>query len=151
MTHRHQLHHAQKGKCHYCDRPMIKAPNYPMSVTVEHLVPKSRGGTNQPHNIVGACSRCNNLRGDMPYAEFVERRTDLEKTAKWAVRAEKAKVQPRKTKKHEAIVAVMASQAVFRDRLPKTSRRTIPVEGASIGSLFPHLAQLVSRETLSAS
>jgi 5-methylcytosine-specific restriction endonuclease McrA len=37
------------------------ADNHP---TIEHLVPKSRGGSSMYKNLVVACRICNNLRGD---------------------------------------------------------------------------------------
>ena len=39
--------------------------------TIEHLVPKSEGGKREWHNVVAACSRCNNKRGVMPPAIFL--------------------------------------------------------------------------------
>jgi 5-methylcytosine-specific restriction endonuclease McrA len=33
------------------------------STTADHLIPVSRGGTNDLANLVGACARCNQLRG----------------------------------------------------------------------------------------
>lgn len=37
--------------------------------TAEHLVPVVHGGTNDPANIVAACTFCNTRRGDLPEAE----------------------------------------------------------------------------------
>jgi hypothetical protein len=39
-------------------------------MTLDHLVPYSQGGTNQEHNLVTCCSRCNSARGDRHYHEF---------------------------------------------------------------------------------
>lgn len=44
--------------CHYCRRPML----YGMS-TVDHVIPKIKGGTNSKNNLVLACKRCNNMKG----------------------------------------------------------------------------------------
>ncbi len=33
-------------------------------MTVEHIIPRSRGGTNQMQNLRPACHDCNNGRGD---------------------------------------------------------------------------------------
>lgn len=49
--------------CHYCGKE---------AKTVDHVVPKSRGGKNAPENVVAACYRCNNLKGDMSEEEFIE-------------------------------------------------------------------------------
>lgn len=46
-----------KHKCAYCgrsDRPL----------TVDHIVPRSRGGTDSWENLITACLNCNNRKGD---------------------------------------------------------------------------------------
>lgn len=48
--------------CHFCN-------NRPAE-TVDHIVPKNRGGSNRPVNLVGACSDCNENKGDMSYTVF---------------------------------------------------------------------------------
>jgi len=53
---------AQKGKCYYCGREVGK--NY----HVDHIIPLSRGGTNDPSNLVIACPECNVRKGGrMPH------------------------------------------------------------------------------------
>lgn len=42
------------------------------SITLEHLVPKSQGGSNTRENIRGACFRCNQSRGVIPVKHFME-------------------------------------------------------------------------------
>lgn len=44
----------QGGTCYYCDQPLkgIKQNN-------DHVVPKIRGGSNEPKNLVIACWECN--------------------------------------------------------------------------------------------
>ncbi len=36
------------------------------TATIDHVVPRGRGGKNEMDNKVAACYRCNNARGDMP-------------------------------------------------------------------------------------
>ncbi|MDM8552993.1 HNH endonuclease [Desulfobacterales bacterium HSG2] len=43
-----------KGVCHYCGRP---AP--PKKLTMDHIVPMSRGGRSTKGNVVPACKECN--------------------------------------------------------------------------------------------
>lgn len=57
----------QDGLCYWCKRPMIpRSANVrhddPMICTADHLVWKSRGGTNAEDNIVAACHLCNTGR-----------------------------------------------------------------------------------------
>lgn len=47
---------------YYAPTPLRYPP--PNLATREHLVPKSHGGTRAPENIVVACIRCNNARGN---------------------------------------------------------------------------------------
>ena len=40
--------------CHWCGAP---------ARTVDHLVERDRGGSDDPDNLVAACTRCNSSRG----------------------------------------------------------------------------------------
>lgn len=44
-------------KCAYCGRSDLM-------LTVDHVVPKARGGSDSWENLVTACTRCNNIKGD---------------------------------------------------------------------------------------
>lgn len=46
----------QKGKCHWCKKKLPK--NY----HVDHVIPLSRGGRNDPSNLVLSCPHCNNVK-----------------------------------------------------------------------------------------
>lgn len=49
------------GTCHYCNEP---------ATTWDHIVPKSKGGSNNGINLVGACVPCNSAKGaKMPTCE----------------------------------------------------------------------------------
>lgn len=58
---RERLFAAQEGRCFYCKRPCIlDGPNnWRVTATLDHVVPKSRGGTNEQSNFVMACRGCN--------------------------------------------------------------------------------------------
>lgn len=59
--------------CPYC------LEEYPLSkATVEHLVPRSRGGTSDPANIVYCCKFCNNQKGSLTPEEYKIWRTTLD-------------------------------------------------------------------------
>jgi len=52
----------QHGKCYYCGRKLGKVYH------VDHVVPLSRGGSNDPSNLVVACPNCNvEKRNKMPH------------------------------------------------------------------------------------
>ncbi len=44
-------------KCQYCSRADV-------TLTIDHIVPKSKGGTDSWENLVAACVKCNNKKGD---------------------------------------------------------------------------------------
>jgi hypothetical protein len=50
--------------CHYCAETVTTD-----TVTLDHIVPISRGGTNAPENLVTACLICNSIKADRTYEE----------------------------------------------------------------------------------
>lgn len=48
------------GRCQYCGST---------AESIDHVVPRSRGGTHAWENVVAACRRCNTLKGDHLLAE----------------------------------------------------------------------------------
>ncbi len=46
-----------KGVCHYCSRPFS-----PKDLTMDHIVPISRGGQSTKGNVVPCCKECNNAK-----------------------------------------------------------------------------------------
>lgn len=69
MTYKGKLTKAKKdkvkttGECYFCGK---KTKN----LSVDHLVPLSRGGTDDPTNLVAACHHCNQLKGNKTPKEF---------------------------------------------------------------------------------
>lgn len=49
------------GRCVYCGAT---------ATSIDHVVPRSRGGTHTWDNVVSACQRCNHLKGDRSVAEL---------------------------------------------------------------------------------
>lgn len=45
----------------------------PLYVTRDHVHPISKGGKNEPHNIVRACVECNVLKGSLLIRDFMAR------------------------------------------------------------------------------
>lgn len=55
--------------CTWCCRYMLDEPILPdeyvaSHMTLEHLIPRSKGGTDDPSNLALSCFMCNNARGD---------------------------------------------------------------------------------------
>ena len=53
-----------KYTCQYCGAVM------PPDLEVDHIVPRSRGGTDRPDNLVAACHECNRRKGNQTATEF---------------------------------------------------------------------------------
>lgn len=49
------------GRCVYCTAP---------ASSLDHVVPRSRGGLHVWDNVVSACNRCNRLKGDRPISDL---------------------------------------------------------------------------------
>ena len=72
------------GRCVYCSN---KAEE------IEHLIPKSKGGTDSVHNLVIACRKCNELKGKLSLKEFEK-----------VVGKDFSHLEPKELPKHAAIV-----------------------------------------------
>ena len=55
-----------KGFCHYCGK---KFP--PEELSMDHIVPVSRGGKSTKGNIVACCKECNNAKKYLTPAEMI--------------------------------------------------------------------------------
>ena len=53
-----------KFRCQYCGEKKRAG-----ELTLDHILPRSRGGDNSPVNVVTACMACNNRKGDRTPAE----------------------------------------------------------------------------------
>jgi 5-methylcytosine-specific restriction endonuclease McrA len=62
----------QNGICIYCEERMVLQIGLNNSATIDHLTPKSRGGSNAQWNLALACYLCNQDKGDRTYDEYVK-------------------------------------------------------------------------------
>ena len=87
---------ARDGRlCHYCQVPIADVEDYVLEIvgehrfwtlpdgfrsgTIDHKIPKSKGGTNKPENLVLACSSCNSKKGwRVSYEDFKARFTSVQ-------------------------------------------------------------------------
>ena len=71
---RKELYAMSGGFCPVCGRRIQnKNPSDKASyMTVDHIVPKSKGGTRKYYNIRPMCERCNRLRGTIDTRYFVD-------------------------------------------------------------------------------
>lgn len=54
-----RIYTRDKFRCQYCG-----AKKTVSELTLDHILPRSRGGQNSPLNVVTACLKCNNRKGD---------------------------------------------------------------------------------------
>ncbi|MBD0373778.1 MAG: HNH endonuclease [Pyrinomonadaceae bacterium] len=54
-----RIYMRDKFRCQYCGQKRAAS-----ELTLDHIFPRSRGGDNSPVNIVTACLRCNNRKGN---------------------------------------------------------------------------------------
>lgn len=54
--------------CYYCRREVDFSNS-----TLDHLIPRSKGGTGNLSNLVLACYSCNHKKKDMNYEEFIQK------------------------------------------------------------------------------
>ncbi len=53
------------GTCRFCQRPMVRRGKHwqDRGRTIDHIVPRARGGSNSPHNRRIICRSCNETLG----------------------------------------------------------------------------------------
>jgi len=57
--------------CFYCGvKCAATHPRSPDYFTVDHIVPMTRGGSHEFHNLLPACRLCNSAKRDIPFEEF---------------------------------------------------------------------------------
>jgi 5-methylcytosine-specific restriction endonuclease McrA len=59
-----RIYMRDKFRCQYCGQKKVAS-----DLTLDHILPRSRGGDNSPVNIVTACVPCNNRKSDRTPAE----------------------------------------------------------------------------------
>ncbi len=78
------------GKCIHCQRKLVVADDGRSlgEATLEHIIPRTRGGTNELGNLAVACARCNREKGKRHDHKRGERLDDIVATLR-ARRAER--------------------------------------------------------------
>lgn len=67
---------AQKNRCFYCQKLMHQERYLDsLRATLDHVIPRSKGGPNDETNLVAACHSCNKRKGDLSEQEFRKRLT----------------------------------------------------------------------------
>ena len=70
-THKHTLYGKQEGYCNGCKG------HFPFrNMTIDHIVPRSKGGTDHEENLQLLCGACNSTKGNGTQAELIARLKD---------------------------------------------------------------------------
>lgn len=68
----HSHHDSQRllqrfnGRCSFCDLPFDQ-------LTLDHLIPRSKGGSSESYNLFPACKECNCSKGDKYFLDWYVR------------------------------------------------------------------------------
>lgn len=64
------IHKRYKGICFYCkEKTMFDV--FDKNPTLDHYMPKSKGGSNKNENLVLSCRKCNSAKADLMPEEFL--------------------------------------------------------------------------------
>ncbi len=61
---RFNIYARDRNRCQYCGKPFARS-----ELNLDHVVPRSKGGTSTWENVVCSCHRCNRLKGGRTPAE----------------------------------------------------------------------------------
>ena len=75
---RHVTIQRQGGLCAYCGTNILS--NNLTGVELDHIVPRSGGGSNRRDNLVAVCRPCNAEKGKLPFAVFAQQSSNTEIT-----------------------------------------------------------------------
>ncbi len=84
---RHHVFYRDQWHCRYCLRHLT-----PESATIDHVIPRSKGGPTQKSNLVAACRPCNAQKKDQTLEEagmtlhMLPAVLPLRATIRWAVK-----------------------------------------------------------------
>lgn len=70
---REKVYKRTGGKCWYCGVKLSLERGKKNRMTLDHVIPKSKGGTSDLDNLVPACRWCNTGKADSPLEVFRQR------------------------------------------------------------------------------
>ena len=113
-----RLHAEQDGKCYFCKCDThVRTRNQKKikrnTATIEHLIPKSKGGTNVKSNLKMSCHQCNSLRGNMCAVEWLRIVNDPKKLAAFRRVSELKKEIKRQKRRKKFIKSMLDKYGIY--------------------------------------
>lgn len=109
---RNRLAEAQNWRCCWCTKLTVPEPNRKDSATIEHVVPRCKGGADDFGNYAMSCADCNNKRGTKPaelFMEIIEGRRVMEPIIS---RKQRRRARRAASKRRQAIVREMLRHGI---------------------------------------
>lgn len=72
-----KVYHKDKYFCAYCGKEMLRSLEYWLSLEVDHIIPQSKGGTDNSVNLVTSCNVCNKFKSSYYSKELNATMADL--------------------------------------------------------------------------
>lgn len=82
---RKRLWRRKRRNCHYCGISLTLALGRKNTLTVDHVIPKSRGGAIYNGNTVSSCIQCNQSKGDVApqwFEEYLSKMREIDTQSK---------------------------------------------------------------------
>lgn len=79
---RQSIKEAWDNKCAYCGNPPIDDS----SLTIDHVRPKSKGGSDRTSNVTPACLACNHSKGSEDWIQWYRRQDFYSVYREWRIR-----------------------------------------------------------------
>lgn len=76
-----KLYKEQAGICAYCGNQMLLGldnSNHDKHISLDHIIPSSKGGLTTRFNLVACCRKCNSSKGNKPLIVYLSRITNGE-------------------------------------------------------------------------
>lgn len=113
-----------KGKCVWCRKPL--GLNH-SEVSVEHLVPQSQGGGDDPANLLPACRSCNSRRGSKSPVKWILQLLDEGYYPQIRVVGQSLQELSRSSRKRQAKRARQWNEELI-DLVPMLQQRKVPFD-----------------------
>ncbi len=64
--------------CQYCGKDLLESADAYREATIDHIVPRSAGGSHRDSNLVACCATCNHLKNGIVVANLDEARSKVD-------------------------------------------------------------------------